>query len=228
MPMTDNFIKNHKNILAAGPCLLIKEQGSPGPNEAHKLRNIGDTGYFSQDNVNTYYGIRISPVVDSTSYSMKMHGAGGGMEGIRLVGSATDKGVRYLDYYSNGVTTIALDGAARVVLTGPLEGCFVAVGRGFGGATYLFHVNDNKTKDDEQQNTLNKIRGIQDASRGYFSCTLKELLTRSDYADPVLPYRAFVYGVKDPSGTWNFFYHCSVFDDKWRVKVASDPLPQGW
>jgi len=222
MSMTAQFVANHKQILSAGPCMLIKEHGSPHPSVAHNLRNIGDTGYFEQGAGNQYYGIEIRPIVLGMG-SIKAHSARGGMEAISVVGEQIDEGVRYLDYYASACTALAIDSAAKVVLTGPLEGCFIGVGRHFQNY-YLFHANDNTTTLDNPKNATNKIKMIRDAALGYWGCNLTHLLMASTYKTDGA-YRAFVYGVKN-GVEWNFYYHCAVYDgNNWKVKTASDPLP---
>lgn len=226
MSMTALFIANHKNILKAGPCMLVKEHGSPHPSLAHTFRMIGETGYFSQDDkTKTFYSVNIAPVRGGMG-SVLTHGVSGGMEGIRLQGAGADEGVRYLDYFADGCTSMALDAAAKVVFTGPLEGCFVAVGRGMGPSTYLFHANDNKTKGDSTKNASSKLAMIRDASQAYFSCRLEEMLMAKDYKNADEPYRAFVYGINGGGG-WDFYFHSAILDNnRWKVIHASDPLPR--
>ncbi len=225
MSMTANFLANFRRILSAGPCMLIKEHGSPYAHVAHPLRRLGDVGYFSQGGASGFYGLNIAPVRDGIG-SIRKHGVGGGLEGIRLTGAAADEGVRYLDYFSNGCTTLALDGQARVVFTGPIEGCFVAVGRSHPG-TFLFHANENETESDPLRNKLNKIRKIEQAALGYWACRIEELLMASAYSHPVAACRAFVFGVVNGTGDWEFFFHSAIYDGgRWSVKNACEPLPR--
>ena len=127
MTMAKNFIDNYQRILTAGPCMLSKGQGSPVPNDAHKMVEIGEFRFFSQDNPTGFYGLKISP-------NKQMGGHGTGMlENIEVVGATSDEGVRYLDYIANGLTCFEIDASAKVILTGPLTGCFVAVGRSIDG-----------------------------------------------------------------------------------------------
>lgn len=217
MTMANQFINNYKRILSAGPCMLSKGHGSPLPNQAHKMTEIGDFRFFSQANQNAFYGIKISP-----NKQLGGHGLGV-LENIEIIGSPNDQGVRYLDYTADGLTTFAIDDAARVILTGPLTGCFVAVGRGYGN-TYLFHVNENKTKNDVNQNKINKIAMLRQAQMGYWSCQLEQLLISTDYRTDGA-YQAFVFGVKE-SGEWKFYFHCAIHDgSQWKIKDACQELP---
>lgn len=225
MSMTASFIANHKKILAAGPCMLIKEHGSPHPQVAHRFINVGGSGFFSQGNTNSYYGINIAPVKGQAMGSMTVHGISGGMEGIRLMHANADEGVRYLDYFAKDVTSMLMDDTARVMLTGPLEGCFVALGW-CAGQPVVFHANDNSTGAGTTQNFNNKTTWIRGAAAAYFGCKLTNLLIDKDYKDANAAYRAFVYGVKD-GGKWGFWFHSAYFDgSKWKLRNAADPLPE--
>lgn len=219
MTMANQFISNHKRILEAGPCMMSKGMGSPSPVHAHKMKEVGDSRFFSQESPKAYYGIKIAP-----SKALGGHGLGV-LENIEITGSSKDDGVRYLDYTANGLTTFDIDAAARVILTGPLTGCFIAVGRSAtGSGTYLFHVNENETKDNPQQNKINKISMLQSASMGYWSCKFEQLLLSTDYRTEGA-YQAFVYGIKEPAG-WKFYYHCAAWDgERWTNRIACEELP---
>jgi hypothetical protein len=128
-----------------------------------------------------------------------------------VTGAAADGGVRYLDYLATGCTTLAIVANARLLLTGPLEGCFVAVGRA-NRNTFLFLANDNQTKDNPTQNKQNKIRMIEQAAMGYWACTLEELLMPNSYGDTSAPYRAFVFGVRNGTEDWDFYFHSATYD----------------
>jgi hypothetical protein len=225
MSMTANFIANHKKILAAGPCMLIKEHDSPRPNVAHKFTNIGGSGFFSQGGTTSFYGINIAPVTGQAMGSMSTHGVAGGMEGIRLVHANADQGVRYLDYFDKDVTSMPMDDGARLMLTGPLEGCFIAIGW-CGTQPVVFHANDNSTAAGTTQNFNNKTSWIRQASVAYFGCKLTHLMIDKDYKEGDFPYRGFVYGVKQ-GGAWGFWFHSTYLDgNRWKVRNASDPLPE--
>ena len=181
MSMTANFIANHRKILAAGPGMLIKEHGSPHLQLAHKFTTMGGSGFFSQGNTTSYCYINIAPVTGRAMGSMSTHGIGGGMEGIRLVHANADEGVRYLDYFAKDVTSMVLDDGAKVMLTGPPEGCFVAIGWCGGTQPVAFDANANSTSAGTTQNFNNKTRWILEAAAAYFGCKLTHLLLDKDY-----------------------------------------------
>jgi len=133
--------------------------------------------------------------------------------------------VRCLDYLAKDVTSMAMDDAVRVILTGPLEGCFVGLGW-CGGQPVVFHANDNSTSAGTTQNFNNKTRWIREAAAAYFGCKLTHLLLDKDYRQGDEAYRAFVYGVK-AGGNWGFWFHSTYLaGNKWKVSHAADPLPE--
>ncbi len=54
------------------------------------------------------------------------------------------KAHRYLPYEQNGLTYMTLDANARLVLSGPINGCHIYVAQAAGGAVTIMHVNWNQ------------------------------------------------------------------------------------
>jgi hypothetical protein len=142
----------------------------------------------------------------------------------------------FLPWEDSKLTYCKLENDARLVLTGPLNGCsvfVVEVANDGGKDTYLFHVNANVVGNG----------GYAEAQRAKFDAALgrlwpdssKRTLThRLDYSGyrpstRELSAEAIVYGVRSGSGEWGFSYYVIDVDEEGNCETRSstpDSLPR--
>jgi hypothetical protein len=115
--------------------------------------------------------------------------------------SATDKGVRFLPWEPNAVTSMSLDANARSFFTGPLSGCSIFVVEDIPtGVLWCFHANRNN--DTGAGNTGMKHAMMATAARTDRHLTGRvryQCIYGRDYND-----LGFVFGVKSKSA-WKFY-----------------------
>lgn len=162
---------------------------------------------FQRDgNNNKFLDIKIDSRKDSIFPNIKK---------INFTESKTDEGIRFLPYKDNGVTYCQLDENANWFFTGPLSGCHIYVGyiNNENDTPFVFHVNDNNTKDDIDKNMAikdTKVMQLIDQNLPK-DLVVTHRLGRTDYASEHNAYEAFVFGIKTDS-KWKFYVHCIEFD----------------
>jgi hypothetical protein len=143
----------------------------------------------------------------------------------------------FLPWEDSKLTYCKLENDARLVLTGPLNGCsvFVVEVTDNGKDTYLFHVNANVVGNsgyaEAQRAKLDAAlsRLWPDSSKR----TLTHRLDFSGYGPPSedvdVSAEAIVYGTRRGSGEWEFFYYVIDVDRAGRCTRRGgtpDPLPR--
>ena len=237
--MTQQFIANHKKILAASPCMLNRV-GAPSDTDAFKVTKIGEVFIFQTrpDPMRKYFGVDIGPpdAVGSSGLRINekrpagIHRSGSGSlrgeaQGINIITVKADEGVQYLPWQPNSISYMKLDNAKdRVVFTGPLEGCFVSTLK-TGNDWYLFHANYNLNSN-EEENADAKEQMYQLAKKGIwnmFPIVDVGLVGPKQYkpADKSA-YRAFVYGIYE-NDDWTFYFHSISMDKNgdWKITNAA-------
>jgi hypothetical protein len=146
-----------------------------------------------------------------------------GIYAVRLDGTTTDEGVRYLPWAPDMTTFMRLDsaGSDKLFFTGPLQGCHIYVARQ-GATWYVVHVNYNK--DPSAEGNLAAKETSYALVQNFFDglgVTDVGALRRADYdPGPHAAYNAFAYGIR--TDTWRFYVHvASNAGAGWGVHIAS-------
>jgi hypothetical protein len=237
MSMTAQFIQNHARILAE-PHSFERDSTAPKTADAltMKLHGAGVTRY-TQKSSGPFFGTAIGRPLGSYNGSLvsgdgphvvnMINGAEApkmarGIYAVRLDGTTTDEGVRYLPWAENMTTFMRLDsGTDKLFFTGPLQGCHIYVARQ-GTTWYVVHVNYNK--DPSAEGNLSAKETFYQLAQNFFDgmgATDVGALRRADY-DPGgrTAYNAFAYGIY--TDTWRFYVHvASNAGAGWGAHIAS-------